>query len=250
MPRINAYDTTACVEKTDRKSKLLLLSNLKGVKRASSLKRHADGQQETSTGFLNMGELAGRLIELSAPDETASALLTVSMQLVAEAQRKGEPVCWVMTGLDPFFPPDAADTGVNVFILPVIRINERNSKPEIIVSRAVRAARILVRSGAFGLVVVDLGRLINMPRHALSELKGAVLKHHTAVLFLTRKSARCGSLGSLISLHGEALRMPAGIKNTIHDQGDFYCTVEILKDKMRGPGRRRKKTCSSPPGLT
>jgi len=230
------------------REKVISLSELSGVNLASSIRKRRFPRELPVAKPWCFRELAGRLAELSAVDGAVSALLTTSLGLVADAQREGEPVCWIMTSPDTFFPPDAADTGVNLTMLPVIRIMGQELSPKRAVSKALRAAEILARSGAFGLVVVDLGALKYVPVHALSRLKGQAQKHDTTILFLTQKSSGESSLGSLISLRGEAHRVRMKSSNT-PDPHIFNCGVKVLKDKRRGPGRCHIEKCYPPPGL-
>src|SRR2546423_4841174 len=92
-----------------------------------------------------LGALRGRLVELSA--RGASATLTTAIGFVLEAQSAAEPVGWITPASASFYPPDVADSGVDLAALVVVRA------PTAIA--AVRAAERLLRSGAFGLVVID-----------------------------------------------------------------------------------------------
>ena len=64
--------------------------------------------------------LRGRLVEISA--RGASAALTCAVDLVAEAQGQGEPVAWVTLATGSFYPPDVADSGIDLAALVVIRV--------------------------------------------------------------------------------------------------------------------------------
>src|ERR1044071_1231060 len=64
--------------------------------------------------------LRGRLIELSGRGATAT--LTIATELVIEAQQAAEPVAWVTLGNTTFYPPDAADSGVDLAALVVVRV--------------------------------------------------------------------------------------------------------------------------------
>lgn len=177
--------------------------------------------------------IGGRLVELSAVG--ASAVLTVATGLVLEAQRAGEPVAWISGG-SLFFPPDLAESGVDLESLVVIRVPPR-------LTEILRAADRLLRSGAFGLVVLDLERTAQLPLAAQSRLAGLAQRHDTAVLCLTTKETSAPSLGSLVSLHASATRRPA-------TEGRFCCEVRVTKDKRRGPGWiHREEGFRGPPGL-
>ncbi len=91
--------------------------------------------------------LAGGVAEISSAN--GGGTLSLAMALVLDAQREGEPVAWVAAGEGTFFPPDAAAAGVDLGALPVVLAPA--------VAEALRAADLLLRSGAFGLVILDLG---------------------------------------------------------------------------------------------
>lgn len=176
--------------------------------------------------------LAGQLVELSGLG--ASATLTLAFSLVLDAQRRGEPVAWLTDAESTFFPPDAAEGGVDLGALAVVRVTEPR--------QLLRAADHLARSGAFGLLVLDLSGDIPLPLAAQTRLGGLATKHETLILCLTRKGERESSLGSLISLRGEAVREHAG-------EDRFACRVRVLKDKRRGPGWGYVEACRGPDGL-
>lgn len=179
-----------------------------------------------------LGALSGRLAELSS--DGAAAPLTLAFGLVLDAQRQGEPTAWVTGSESSFFPPDAAEGGVDLSALVVVRVPE--------LRQALRAADHLIRSGAFGLLVLDLGAAARVPAAALTRLAGLAARHETLALFLTRKKETHPSLGSLISLRGTATREPRG-------NGRFSCRVDTLKDKRRGPGWSHTELCRGPAGL-
>lgn len=116
-----------------------------------------------------------------------------------------------------------------------------------------RAAEHLARSGAFGLLVLDLGESARVPVPMQMRLLGLARQHESAVLFLTRGGG--AALGSLVSLRAEARREPAARPGPAGEGagragfGVFTCTVRVLKDKRGGPGWRRVEECRGPDGL-
>lgn len=189
-------------------------------------------QPAPDTGRWNLDTLSGRLAELSS--EGACAAMSAAVHLILQAQKRGEPAAWIAAGRSTFYPPDAAGAGVDLCALPVIRTRESGS--------ATRAADRLLRSGAFALVVLDLGHapVIRIP--VQSRLAGLAKKHRSAVLFLTKKKRRDPSIGSLVSLRGETC-----VKKTGFDR--FTWSVRVLKDKRLGPGWIHEDTCCGPEGL-
>jgi recombination protein RecA len=196
------------------------------------------GGPETAASW-ELATLRGRLVELSA--RGASATLTTAMDIVVEAQTQHEPVAWITLANGTFYPPDVADCGVDLAALVVVRTHDATA--------AARSAERLLRSGAFGLVVIDLG---NSNGAALTmQIQGRLVTlaqtHDAAVVCLTEKTEDTASLGSLVSLRAEALRA----RN--HDgkaREEFAVTVRVLKDKRRGPGWTQSFKRRGPAGLT
>jgi recombination protein RecA len=174
----------------------------------------------------------GRLAEVSGIHACAS--LTLVFRLVLEAQRCAEPVVWISRCGSVFYPPDVAETGVDLGALAVVWAPGTR--------RAARAADHLLRSGGFGLVVLDVGADDRMPSASQTRLAGLAKKHDAALLCITEKENRRPSLGSLVSLRAEAARTDRA--------GDrFRCEVRVLKDKRRGPGWTHVEVCHGPDGL-
>ncbi len=177
-------------------------------------------------------ELAGRLVQLTGRGD--SAALTMAFALVVDAQREGEPCAWISARGESAYPPDVAACGVDLAALPVLRLPG--------VAAAARAAVHLLRSGGFGLVVVDLGAEARVPAAALARLMGLVQRHACALVFLCDGGEEASSLGSLISLRAHAQRRALG-------EGRFECRVLVTKDKRRGPGWSHREVCHGPAGL-
>ena len=214
-----------------------------------------------------LSALRGRLVEVSA--RGAAGTLTTAASLVLDAQTEGEPVAWIVPidGAAPgtFYPPDAADSGIDLSALVVVRA------PSVIA--AGRAAERLLRSGAFGLVVIDFGSAnleassSRISDSMLGRLVSLAQANDAAIVCLTEKTQDSTSLGSLVSLRAEAIRARAHPKGTgspdsslAHPKGTgspdsslagngFEVTVRALKDKRRGPGWSRAIKARGPSGL-
>lgn len=203
------------------------------AKARGSLDRRAAAANDANvTELWGLAALRGRLVELSA--RGAAATLTAAIDLVLEAQQASEPVVWIMLASGSFYPPDVADSGVDLAALVVIRVPDGVG--------ATRAAERVLRSGAFGLVVLDLGshsQDISMAHQG--RLVTLAQSHDAAVVCITEKTAETASLGSLVSLRAEALR--------VRTANDFELTVRALKDKRRGPGWTKKLKARGPAGL-
>ncbi|MCH8884210.1 MAG: recombinase A [SAR324 cluster bacterium] len=176
--------------------------------------------------------LAGRLTELSAAG--GAGVLSWAVGLVRDTQREEETAAWVTATESGFYPPDAAANGVDLETLTVVRVPD---------ARGVgRAAGHLARSGAFGLIVLDLGAGAALPAALQGRLVQHAQRHGTAILCLTEKPARAPSLGSLVSLRSHALRQRRG-------EGRFACGLAVSKDKRWGPGWEQEEIRHGPPGL-
>ncbi|MCC6407063.1 MAG: recombinase A [Planctomycetes bacterium] len=210
-------------------------------------------------------ELAGRLCELSG---ARGGTLSLAARLVHDAQRRGETVAWVSTKRSSFFPPDLEAGGVDLASLVVVRTA--------LASANARAADFLMRSGAFGLVVLELdpcsAEPSGVPLALQSRLLAAAQAHDAVVLCLSEKPRGASSLGSLVSFHGEVELARAAASDvasrtrslsgshpgTVPDaidrasadgDGRFTCTLTVRKDKRRAPGWRHVEVCRGPLGL-
>ena len=158
----------------------------------------------------------------SSPPFREPLLLTAAFRLVLEAQFEGEPTAWIAATPDTFFPPDAADNGVDLNALVLIRVPEARA--------AARAADRLLRSGAFGLIVMDLNSNPTFPIPLQARLVRQARAHDTALLCLTCKARESSSLGAMVSL--TRTRLPAGVWRFDRFQYD----IEILKDRAPRAG--------------
>jgi recombination protein RecA len=195
------------------------------------------GADARATWELN--NLRGRLVELSARGATAT--LTAAVELVVEAQTQAEPVAWIAPAAGTFYPPDVAESGVDLAALVVVRVRDAIA--------AARVAERLLRSGAFGLIVIDLctpsgsfsSPAIELATANQGRLVTLAQTHDAAIVCITDKTSETASLGSLVSLRVEALRL--------RDREDVTVTVRALKDKRRGPGWEKSAKKRLPAGL-
>lgn len=163
----------------------------------------------------------GRLVELSGPTLGFGARTTTAVAAVHHAQREGETTAWIQPERGPLFPPDLAESGVDLDALVVVQVPLGADK-----HTPIKAAELLLRSGAFGLIVVDLSDWGAPPGSGEAwqgRLLGLSRQHNTRVLLLTEKPSHATSLGALVGLRIEPQRerTPQG----------FAVEAAILKNK-------------------
>jgi|TARA_B100000378_G_scaffold219305_1_gene182618 recombination protein RecA len=163
-----------------------------------------------------------------------SACLTLATSIVLDAQRQEETTAWITSNNSSFFPLDVAAAGIDLEALAVVRVPDAPS--------VARAADRLARSGAFGLLVLDLGANARVPTALQARLRSSARKHDTAILCLTEKRGIASSLGPLVSLRGEAR-----IRRLSDDR--FACELRVLKDKHRRPDWVHTEICCGPEGM-
>src|SRR4029453_13735396 len=185
----------------------------------------------TYSGEWSLPQVAGRFAEISGSKATAA--LTITFGLVLDAQKRGEPVGWATSVESSFYPPDAAQLGIDLAALVVVRVPKADA--------IARAGEKRLRSGGFGLVVLVLG-LAHIPTPLQSRLTGLAHHHHSGLVCLTEKDSKAFSLGSLVSLRLHAERKRAG-------RNGFACGLHVLKDKRRGPTWTHEELRHGPPGL-
>ena len=246
-----------------------------GLKRASELvnaRELVDGSM--SSGPLDRRwsypALKGRMTELVGDSQSANVSLAI--RLILEAQHAGDFAAWVATHHDVFFPPDVAATGIDLAALPVIWADEspagfrpgvparagtpRREKPTQPLGTtsspgrakgqaavaACRAAERLLRSGAFGLVVIDLSRDLTIAPASQGRLLRLAEAHYAQVLILRRKREDGRYEGSLVTVRCESAFEQSA-------PGRFRVSLTSTKDKREGPGWTRTSEFDGPPGL-
>jgi hypothetical protein len=140
------------------------------------------------------------------------------------------------------FPPDLAAAGLDLEALLVVHVppEDRAAIP--------RAAELILRTGAFGAVVLDLrggleGARVHVPRGIAwqGRLLTLAREHACRVLVLSSEAEGHGSFGPLVSLRFDVRRRRLA-------PGCFRVEARVLKDKS-GLARDVGRTCRAPLGL-
>lgn len=178
----------------------------------------------------------GRLVELSATPHGPSARTSTAVAVLRRTQREGETTAWIQLAGGQLHPPDLHDAGVDLDALVVIHVPVDEGAAGL-----GKAAELLLRSEAFGLVVVDLGSLSSRTAWH-GRLLGLARQHESRVLLLTDKSSDVESLGTLVGLRVEPRRMA-------RPEGGFDVEHRVLKNKSGAPVLPAEDRFVGPPGL-
>ena len=160
----------------------------------------------------------GRLIEITA--HVRGGQMTTAVSCLVHAQQRGETTAWVQLQGGSLYPPDLARSGVDLGALVIVQ------PPKLTGAQGLgKATELLLRSGGFGFVVLDLVGVVM--RHDLAfqgRLLGLTREHNSTLLLLTASSVH-GSFGPLVSLCIEPSRVALGGQR-------FVIQHRIRKDKL------------------
>ncbi|MEM6292716.1 MAG: hypothetical protein AAGA54_15695 [Myxococcota bacterium] len=178
----------------------------------------------------------GRLLEVSGSvdGKVGSARTSTAVKLVYDAQRAGETTAWIQPRGGALYPPDLDACGIDLDALLVVHVptpagaNPAREHPHALC----KATELLLRSGAFGLVVVDFchGTPPSGREAWQGRLLGLARQHQSRVVLLTEKPSTADSLGTLIGARVEPRRYrePGG---RTRGAGSFTVEHAILKNK-------------------
>jgi hypothetical protein len=175
----------------------------------------------------------GRLVELCGEAQTSTAVA-----ILAHAQREGETAAWIQPTGGELYPPDLVAAGVDVEALVVIHVPPNGTGAMSGAAGQCRAAELLLRSGGFGLIVIDFCRTEPTGSAAWQgRLLGLARQHEVRVLLLRRDARE--SLGPLVGM-----RVASHVERVINADdpsgfcprtGQFEIHHEVLKNKSGGP---------------
>ena len=160
----------------------------------------------------------GRLIEIVSA--VAGAQMTTAVACLRQAQAQGETAAWVQPAGGSLYPPDLADSGIDLDALLIVNVPANAGA-----HGSAKAAELLLRSGGFGIVVLDLAELAMMRDTTWQgRLLGLAREHSSWLVLLSDGANHAGSLGPLVSLCIEPHRSRTA-------RGAFSIEHHIRKDK-------------------
>jgi hypothetical protein len=160
----------------------------------------------------------GRLIEIAS--HPSGAQMTIAVACLREAQAQGEPAAWVQPAGGSLYPPDLADNGIDLDALIIVNVPARAGAHGL-----TKAAEVLLRSGGFGMVVIDTLTIpLSMDAAWQGRLLGLAREHGCWLLLLSDGTQRAGSLGPLVSVCLQPQRRRV-------QRGRFAIEPRIRKDK-------------------
>jgi hypothetical protein len=157
-----------------------------------------------SSGIAAMDGLTGGLprgclTEICGP--ASSGRTTLLLAALAAATRRGE-CCVLVDASDALDPQSAAAAGIELDRLLWVRCGENSARAEHRLEQLLRATDLLLESGGFGLIVLDLGDLPpqaarRIPLTTWFRFRRAV-EHTPTVLLAVERQSIAGSCSSLL----------------------------------------------------
>ncbi len=173
----------------------------------------------------------GRLVEMRA--DAGAAVLSAVTTLVWQAQRAGEPVAWVHGGTASPFVQDLVAAGIDVGAVVSVRLHRELD--------ALRAAERLLRSGGFGLMVIDIQRGITLGATEAGRLARLADVQDCAVILIAEQPVSPAA-GSLVSLRAEVSRVRLS-------DGRFERRIRVVRDKRTAREWTVTEVVDGPDGL-
>src|SRR5580693_2340393 len=165
-----------------------------------------------SSGIAAMDGLTGGLprgclTEICGP--ASSGRTTLLLAALAAATRRGE-CCVLVDASDALYPQSAAAAGIELDRLLWVRCGENSTRAEHRLEQLLRATDLLLESGGFGLIVLDLGDLPpqaarRIPLTTWFRFRRAI-EHTPTILLTIERQPIAGSCSSMLLKLGAAKR--------------------------------------------
>jgi hypothetical protein len=155
---------------------------------------------------LHGGVPIGALTEICGSNIASSGKTSLLVSLLANASQ--EHFCALVDASDAFDPAPADATGMNLSRLLWVRCGKNKSKLKPL-EQAFKVADILLQSGGFGLIIVDLGsiaeRLVRgIPLSSWFRFSRVVEKQSTALVFIEQQPHATSCAGLVFRMTTDA----------------------------------------------
>ncbi len=168
-------------------------------------------------------------------------LCSAVLPWLLDAQAQCEPIAWVGSEASLPFAPDLVGAGLDLsrllWVRPDVGPERARVRSERTLKAQLRATELLLRSGAFGCVVVDLGENAaeGWARKASWQSRIAMLarKHLSAVLLLTYDDAET-SLGALVNVRIRYVRGEGRVLRNKTSVPVAQCLLRLERDDPDG----------------
>jgi hypothetical protein len=231
-------------------------ARLAGITSASRLTLRPAPEMVTS-GIAAIDRLTGGfprgcLTEISGP--ASSGRSTLMLSALAAATQRGE-FCAVVDASDALDPQSVTAAGINLDRLLWVRCGGNSHSAEHRLEQLLRVTDLLLESGGFGLIALDLGDLPSqtarrIPLATWFRFRRAV-EHTPTVLLAVERQSIAGSCSSLL-IKLAALKLSASEDCAIDPPGraqlltNVEITAELVRSRMdRKPARSAEITFAS-----
>src|SRR5215471_21072617 len=202
-------------------------------------------QRTISTGIRQIDSLTGgiplsALTEICGNELASSGKTSVMISLLAHATRKN--FCALVDATDSFDPTSAQVAGVNFSRLLWVRCGRNKSKLKPM-EQAFKTTDMLLQSGGFGLIMIDLSslpeRLVRkVPLTTWFRFSRVVEKQRTALVFVSQQSHATSCAGLVLNLKAK----PAIWSGKLLAQ--FRLEAEVVRTREKKPSQSIKPNFS------
>ncbi len=170
------------------------------------------------------------LTEICGSSVTSSGKTSVALSLLSRATQQ-EHFCALIDGQDAFDPASAEASGVDLSRLLWVRCGKTRQKLRPL-EQAFKVADILVQSGGFSVILVDLSdfpeQLVRrIPQTSWFRFSRVVERQPTALVFLEREPHAASYAGLVLSVKSQ----PVVLTGSLFTQ--FGVEVEILRTREK-----------------
>jgi recombination protein RecA len=180
---------------------------------------------------LNGGVPVGALTEICGSSWASSGKTSVLVSLLANASQ--DHFCALIDASDTFDPAPTDAIGLNLLRLLWVRCGKSQSKLKPL-EQAFKVTDILLQSGGFGLIVVDLGSIAerfvrNIPLSSWFRFSRVIEKQSTALVFIEQQPHATSCAGLVLRMTTD----PATLSGKLIT--GFNLKVEVMRTREKKP---------------